>query len=263
MENPTIRKTRRQTFVLAILALAVSVGIGALLFSDIAKVDASAANSSDGLASYSWDGDSIGVKETKGQSETKDNVDYPDQWTPDVDCTICHTIEAESFVVTTGGETNKSEASLTSSSSDSSADSSDGESVDSQAPLATHHVGVVCMTCHNDEEGLREAHEGVTKPKTVRRLKWTFVTTDACLACHGSWEDIAEQTQDSTLCTDSRGTVVNPHGAPESHINGDNAYLHCYDCHDMHNSEDVAEKTKSACSTCHHADVYECHTCHE
>lgn len=137
---------------------------------------------------------------------------------------------------------------------------------DEASTLASTHVGIACVTCHSDEKGLTEAHKDATGPKQVRRLSYTYVETETCLSCHGSWEDLAEKTADCTLLTDSQGTVVNPHAAPQTHIagvDGEKPYLSCYQCHDMHGTKTVEEQATYTCQGCHHENVYECHTCHK
>ena len=142
----------------------------------------------------------------------------------------------------------------------------DDEGADETSTLASTHAGIACSTCHNDEKGLAEAHKDATGPKQVRRLSYTYVETETCLSCHGSWEDLAEKTADCTILTDNQGTVVNPHAAPETHIagaDGEKPYLSCYQCHDMHGTKTVAEQATYTCQGCHHENVYECHTCHK
>ena len=80
-----------------------------------------------------------------------------------------------------------------------------------------------------------------------------------CMACH-SVEDIKAATEDSTVLTDVNGTVVNPHDLPAVE---DHAGIECASCHKSHEVTESTEKSaKRTCASCHHADVYECYTCH-
>lgn len=150
-------------------------------------------------------------------------------WTPDADCSICHTEE--------------------------------GSSLDLIACTVGENGNQACTTCHADEPSLTSVHEGATTAdKMPKKLKSTEVSAETCESCHGSVDDLAAKTSASTVLTDARGTVANPHSLPE---NGDHESLACADCHQMHESEGVAKSAPKACSSCHHAGVYECNTCHE
>ena len=61
------------------------------------------------------------------------------------------------------------------------------------------------------------------------------------------------------VLTDMNGTIVNPHALPES---ADHAEVSCVSCHQMHAAGSIEKKAQRACASCHHADVYECYTCH-
>lgn len=80
-----------------------------------------------------------------------------------------------------------------------------------------------------------------------------------CMSCH-ALEDIQAATADSTVLTDTNGTVVNPHDLPAI---DDHAGITCASCHKSHEVSESTEKSaKRTCASCHHADVYECYTCH-
>lgn len=207
------------------------------------------------------------------ESDASDKV----EWSLEADCASCHEKQAASFesVGVEGKGDSKAEvekvdgaeskADVNKATSAASDKNADGEAK-AVEPLAVTHAGVMCATCHNDEEKLAEAHENATGPKLVRRLKYTYVETQTCLACHDSWESLAEKTKDCTMLADKRGTVVNPHAAPATHTQGtetEKAYVACYMCHDMHGTDSVEEQADYTCQGCHHEDVYECHTCHE
>lgn len=144
------------------------------------------------------------------------------------DCTICHETQSESL-----GTTN------------------------CLAGMHASRQAAGCADCHADEEGLAQVHQEVDGPKNVRALKSTQVDEDACLKCHGTHEDLAEKTADYTGTTDSNGTTVNPHALPD--VEG-HSKLTCAYCHPGHKSTEDPAQT---CLTCHHANVYECNTCHD
>lgn len=152
-------------------------------------------------------------------------------WTNDTDCSTCHAAESASL-----------------------SDSSTSASV---------HGGEVegCVTCHTDEAGLASAHEGST-PEAVKKatkLRKTSIDEQTCLACHESNAALAAKTADSTVLTDSQGTVVNPHALPETK---DHADTNCASCHVMHRDEPASESAPAYCQACHHSNAYECNTCH-
>ena len=90
----------------------------------------------------------------------------------------------------------------------------------------------------------------------IKRLE-SPIENELCFTCHGSYEALAEKTADGTVLTDKTGTVVNPHAIP---ANGEhNEEPACKNCHKMHGDSDPQEY----CRSCHHADVFECYTCHD
>ena len=91
-------------------------------------------------------------------------------------------------------------------------------------------------------------------------MRDTAIDEQACLACHGSYEELAAKTADSAVLTDAKGTVVNPHARPagEGH-----AGQTCADCHALHSGEPVQETAPEFCISCHHTNDYQCHTCHQ
>lgn len=157
----------------------------------------------------------------------------PVNWTMDSDCSMCHTTEAES-------------------------------ETDAACPQGTAHKaeGVTCAQCHTAESELSTAHADVKfgdKPAS----KPTMVTVDpaTCESCHGTLEDVAAKTADSTALTDDNGTTVNPHERPAGQKHEENPAT-CTDCHNNH-SKDLTKDAKKYCAQCHHRGVYECGTCHE
>lgn len=150
-------------------------------------------------------------------------------WSPESDCAVCHDTQ--------------------------------GSSMESIPCAAAQNSEVTCSSCHTDEAALGKVHDGVTsEDKMPKRLKQTAVSAEACEACHGGVDALAPKTAESTVLTDSKGTVVNPHDLPD---NERHQTIVCGDCHAMHESGNVQETAPKACTSCHHAGVYECGTCHE
>ena len=148
-------------------------------------------------------------------------------WSADADCAMCHDKEAASQQDAACG--------------------------------AAQHGDVACVTCHSDEAGLATAHEGAAADgKGATALVQTAVAEEVCAGCHDV-AALAEATADSTVLTDSEGTVVNPHAIPE---NGDHEATECTSCHKMHSSTGVEKTATRYCKSCHHTDVYQCNTCH-
>ncbi|NTW29039.1 MAG: cytochrome c3 family protein [Coriobacteriia bacterium] len=156
-------------------------------------------------------------------------------WSATSDCTVCHTAEAKS-------------------------------TTDATMLAATHtKAGVKCTSCHTNATALKSAHDGVTLETKVPadlQMKKTTVDQATCLssACHNTTlAELAKKTAGSTVLTDLKGKVVNPHVAStltQAHVD---AKMTCADCHSMHKAQDPM----GFCVTCHHAKVFECHTCHE
>lgn len=130
--------------------------------------------------------------------------------------------------------------------------------------VSTHAAqGNTCQTCHADEAALKTVHEGATAEEAEKRatkLRSTTVDEETCLSCHGSLEELAEKTAGSTVLTDSEGKTVNPHALPD---NEDHSDTNCVSCHVMHGDEPAATAAPDYCESCHHANVYACHTCHD
>lgn len=137
-------------------------------------------------------------------------------------------------------------------------------SMEDSGCLASLHAeaGNTCQTCHSDQEGLAAVHEEASADgaKKLTKLRKTSIDQDACLACHGGYEELAAKTADSTFLTDAEGTVVNPHALPPKE---DHANITCADCHAMHTDASSSELAPEFCISCHHANVYACHTCHD
>ena len=150
-------------------------------------------------------------------------------WSADSECGTCHATEQASY--------------------------------DDAACVASTHEGQACISCHADASGLATAHEGKTASDTMpKKLKKTEVPDDACLSCHyGAREELVAATVDVAV-VDSKGTAVNPHDVTPSEKHDT---IRCADCHGMHDAEKLADKADAECASCHHADVFECYTCHD
>ena len=120
-------------------------------------------------------------------------------------------------------------------------------------------LGLTCTYCHSDESTLSAVHEyaieGAAMPK---RLRKTDVPETTCTVCHDK-EQLKLATADVTVLTDMHETTVNPHDLTESFSH---ATVTCGKCHSMHSTKPVAELAPEVCLSCHHMNVYECHTCH-
>lgn len=153
-------------------------------------------------------------------------------WSKDSDCTTCHETDVASF--------------------------------DDAACTASQHASLKtsCLTCHDDVSGLEDAHKKVTleSQKKKATLKKTEVSEDICLTCHDKAE-LAAATTASTALTDKNGLTVNPHDLPANDDHAE-AGTTCSSCHKLHTSESATETASAVCRNCHHADVYECNTCH-
>lgn len=151
-------------------------------------------------------------------------------WTAESDCGTCHDNDVASF--------------------------------DDASCPASQHVDMrdQCMTCHNDP-AMEKAHEKVTldSEKKKATLKRTAVARETCLSCHDAAE-LAAATSESTALTDKNGTTVNPHDLP---ANEDHESMNCSSCHKLHTADAPGEAAQATCKNCHHAEVYECGTCHD
>lgn len=154
-------------------------------------------------------------------------------WSMDSDCASCHTEEAASM--------------------------------EDAALLASSHVAFNCVQCHTETD-IASSHEGVTaapdeeQQRAIRKAGRTMGTSEFCLQCHGSLEELAEKTSDVTMLKDANGTVVNPHAIPENPEHKEDGVQECYNCHWLHNT---SPSPVSNCNSCHHQGVFECGTCHE
>ena len=158
-------------------------------------------------------------KDGNGGSSAMDG--QPVNWTMDSDCSMCHTVEAAS-------------------------------ATDASCPQASAHEaeGVTCVQCHTDEAVLSTEHADV-KFGDKAATKATVVTVDpeTCISCHGTMEEMAAKTADSTALTDDKGTTVNPHDVPSNEKHEENPAT-CTDCHNNH-SKDLPKDSMRYCAQCH------------
>ena len=141
------------------------------------------------------------------------------------------------------------------------ADRVDDRNRQDAACTASKHTSLQCADCHTDTATLAKQHEGASSDDRMpSRLKQTTVEASVCLSCHDQ-DEIAAESSSCTALSDAQGTTVNPHELPETDTHGQIA---CTDCHSMHEEQtDLQGDAKAYCMSCHHADVFECYTCHE
>lgn len=149
-------------------------------------------------------------------------------WSADSDCATCHSAESASL--------------------------------EDAACAASSHAASDCMSCHADAAAVEAAHAEVSMgDRAPKRLKNTEIDEATCLGCHGSYEELAAKTENSTALTDKGGKQVNPHDLPE---NSDHDSATCSNCHAMHEAGSASNSALEFCRSCHHMDVFECGTCH-
>ena len=132
----------------------------------------------------------------------------------------------------------------------------DGLSVAQAGMIASIHPDQ-CTVCHSDTDALTELHvnaKGTARQKSAR-LK-NAVQNETCLACHGSYEELAKATADSTVLTDEQGRTGNPHDIPQ--VPGHDDPVACTSCHAVHKEYEPMRY----CTGCHHEGGFECNTCH-
>lgn len=135
-------------------------------------------------------------------------------------------------------------------------------SIGESACEASAHASMTCIDCHTDEDALAAAHSDATSAsKMPTKLKQTEVENSLCLSCHeGTLENLVSATEGIASVTDSKGTAVNPHSVLSSE---QHAGILCGDCHSMHSDKGIEESAHDECISCHHADVFQCYTCHD
>lgn len=124
------------------------------------------------------------------------------------------------------------------------------------------HADIACVSCHADEAALTKVHDGATADaaaKVKRLSKDNAIAASTCESCH-DLENLATATQTCSVLTDANGTIANPHAPADGHFEEN---VTCTSCHTLHKEADLATDAQEACTKCHHANVYECGTCHE
>lgn len=179
------------------------------------------------------------------------------EWSMELDCTLCHQKEADSFIEDAEATSKDIETTLM----DTGEDGVVPEKDDAVLNYAAEHVngfGLECTTCHEESEGLNKAHSKLNSGKEARRLKKSEVPSGVCLSCHNQ-EDLAEATFDVALI-DDKGTKINPHDLPAGTKHEE---INCVGCHAVHSApDDLEEAAVDMCISCHHAGIFECNTCH-
>lgn len=151
------------------------------------------------------------------------------EWSADSDCAMCHEAEGASMA-------------------------------DAACEVSQSHGGLTCVSCHTDTSALESVHAEVDAAdyKAPKKLSDTEVASEACEACHDA-ADLAQKTAALELLTDKNGKTVNPHDMPETE---QHESITCSSCHDMHSESEPSTDAPAVCASCHHANVYECYTCH-
>jgi hypothetical protein len=170
------------------------------------------------------------LRSSDASTDASDNEDSViAAWSMQSECGVCHTNEASSFT--------------------------------DSGCLASKHSASACADCHDNETTLETTHADVKAESIVPKKlsKGNAVLPETCFSCHDSWEDLAEQTKDSSVLTDLSGTTVNPHDLPVGHTE---EKLTCADCHAFHKNRDLTANAQNACLSCHHTGDYVCGTCH-
>lgn len=228
-----------------------------------------------------------------GSASDGGKTDYV--WSTDLDCALCHEAQAASAEAAVApdlaaqkpaqeegasqGEAEKAAESSDAKGAEGAADEkgSQGEggskdvapaddehaaAITAYAAMHATDLGFDCFTCHSDAKGLEEAHDAkkLNSGKEARRLKKTEVSSEFCQGCHDQ-EALVEATADYPGLVDKGGLVVNPHDLPQ---NDSHDGLDCVSCHAAHPEEGAAiqDQAMNQCISCHHAEVFECGTCH-
>lgn len=136
----------------------------------------------------------------------------------------------------------------------------EGEAAEDQACLGFLHATLTCETCHDDAQELDELHAKTKAKRMPMRLKKTTVEDETCIACHEVTGEEFVGLASGSLLADANGLEVNAHEviAGEQHEG-----IACVSCHEVHDDTLPVEQAQKVCKSCHHAQVFECFTCHE
>ncbi|HUW95406.1 MAG TPA: ammonia-forming cytochrome c nitrite reductase subunit c552 [Anaerolineae bacterium] len=149
-----------------------------------------------------------------------------DLWAPDMDCTVCHSMDPYF------------------------------ESLQDSNLLAYAHAeeGLVCLDCH-EVEAVEQVHEEAVAGTPIRAKR---VDNEVCFDCHVA----NEHTSYAEVIGRTTGYVIddqniNPH-SPHTALDETGQY-ECSLCHQMH----VESRLIKGCYTCHHEKTFEsCTSCH-
>ena len=216
------------------------------------------------------------------------------EWSIDLDCAICHQKEFVSLGLLEAEATDETQASEeavdadidtdevqaadaaesdkdagtakeASDSGDEAAEAEEGgmdparlAQISGYAAMHVENMGFDCVACHVDSDELAAGHKKLNSGKEAKRLKKTVIASDSCVACHQVGQ-LAEASADYQGIVDSNGTIVNPHQLPEVESHAD---IQCVDCHKVHKGKSIEDTAMTECTSCHHAGVFECNTCH-
>lgn len=164
---------------------------------------------------------------------TADASDMAIDWSPESNCASCHSSEAGSL--------------------------------SNAATAAGIHSAqrLNCISCHTDADGtLMKVHEKVEAGQTTAKsLRRTAVASETCTVsgCHDDPALRVKATDGLDAFQDSNGLVVNPHELPDTK---EHTSINCSNCHSGH-APMQDDKLMLACTSCHHAGVFECGTCHD
>ena len=136
----------------------------------------------------------------------------------------------------------------------------EGEAAEDQACLGSLHATLTCETCHDDAKELDELHAKTKAKRMPMRLKKTTVEDETCIACHEATGEEFAKLSGGSLLADANGLEVNAHAV----ITGEQPEgIACVSCHEVHDDTLPAEQAQKVCKSCHHAQVFECFTCHD
>lgn len=186
------------------------------------------------------------------------------EWSIDLDCAECHAVQAASV---TAAQEDSSGAAVEVVSKGTEAQPKNEDAADAvkmtglegYAAVHTQAFGFTCATCHEDSDDLARAHKKLNSGKEVKSLRRTSIGSEVCTSCHAP-EDLAKATEGRDVLVDESGASVNPHVLPEV---SDHESVTCADCHYAHGEVSLTDTAINACISCHHARVFECHTCHK
>ena len=187
-------------------------------------------------------------------------TDY--EWSIDLDCTECHAAQSLSVEASqeAAEKTIESEAPVVG--ADESEDEGEPVAMTGLEGYAAQHVedfGFTCVSCHEDSDDLAAAHKKLNSGKEAKKLRRTTISSEVCTGCHKP-EELAQATEGCELLVDANGTAANPHDLPDV---ADHESIACADCHFAHGDESLVETAMDVCASCHHARIFECHTCHK